>query len=269
MALSLHYSFSRAALEAAVLGGRYANIRTFQYGGMSVNTTTFHADGPKYATLDGAASWYNLTHAAAISSPPICHPWGCHPQLNPFEQFSATCTYFGVGMADLGKDTPIGLVQSSVGGMQIEAYLDNETLTTCMNESGYKWNASVPTQNIGYPITSKLYYGMVTPFVNMSLAGWAWYQGENNCHGDMGNSATKIGYGCDQVALVALWRRVWAASSATAPLAPFGIVNLASGGSEGAGDHMAHMRWSQTGNMGALPNAVMPATFLAQAFDIG
>ena len=31
----------------------------------------------------------------------------------------------------------------------------------------------------------------------------------------------------------------------------------AAGGSEGAGDHMAHMRWSQTGNMGALPNELM------------
>ena len=59
-------------------------------------------------------------------------------------------------------------------GMQIEAYLDNETLTTCKNESGYKWNASEPGQNVGYPITSKLWYGMVTPFVNTSVAGWVW-----------------------------------------------------------------------------------------------
>ena len=98
----------------------------------------------------------------------------------------------------------------------------------------------------------------------------------------MGSSLAKTGYGCDQVALVSLWRRVWAASSATDPTAPFGICTLvktsalqnhvrrcaaantdtpavtqAAGGSEGAGDHMAHMRWSQTGNMGALPNELM------------
>ena len=95
------------------------------------------------------------------------------------------------------------------------------------------------------------------------------YQGENNCHGVMGNSMTKVGYGCDQVALVALWRKLWSSSSATDPLAPFGIVTLASGGSEGAGNHMAHMRWSQTGNYGALPSPPMPRTFLAQAYDIG
>ena len=32
---------------------------------------------------------------------------------------------------------------------------------------------------------------------------------------------------------------------------------------------MAGMRWSQTGNYGALPNAAMPNTFLAQAYDLG
>ena len=85
----------------------------------------------------------------------------------------------------------------------------------------------------------------------------------------MGNSLTRSGYGCDQVALVRLWRQVWSASSATAAEAPFGIVTLAQGGSEGAGQHMAHMRWDQTGNFGALPNAAMPNTFLAQAYDIG
>ena len=45
-------------------------------------------------------------------------------------------------------------------------------------------------------------------------------------HGDMGSSLAKTGYGCDQVALVSLWRRVWAATSATDPTAPFGICTL-------------------------------------------
>eukprot|EP01052_Picozoa_sp_SAG31_P026547 SAG31_NODE_2414_length_5736_cov_5.853823_3_plen_93_part_00 len=55
--------------------------------------------------------------------------------------------------------------------MQIEAYLDNETLTTCKNESGYQWNSSLPGVNVGYALASKLFYGMVTPFVNMTIAG--------------------------------------------------------------------------------------------------
>ena len=46
--------------------------------------------------------------------------------------------------------------------------------------------------------------------------------------------------------------RQWDACSRRCP-----AVLQAAGGSEGAGDHMAHMRWSQTGNMGALPNELM------------
>ena len=92
---------------------------------------------------------------------------------------------------------------------------------------------------------------------------------ENNCHGTMGNSEQKIGYGCMQVALVDLWRREWSrVPGTTDPLAPFGVVTLAAGGSEGGSD-IAGMRWSQTANHGVLPNPAMPNTFLAQAYDLG
>lgn len=58
--------------------------------------------------------------------------------------------------------------------------------------------------------------------------------GENNCHGVMGNAAQKSGYGCEMVAMVDLWRRAWSKEpDTTDPVAPFGIVTLASGGSEG------------------------------------
>lgn len=36
------------------------------------------------------------------------------------------------------------------------------------------------------------------------------------------------------------------------------------GGSEGNGQHMGGMRWSQTANYGVLPNPRMPHSFLAQ-----
>ena len=63
----------------------------------------------------------------------------------------------------------------------------------------------------------------------------------------MGNAAQRIGYGCEMVAMVELWRKSWSASPGTTdPLAPFGIVTLASGGSEGGPD-IGGMRWSQTG----------------------
>ena len=62
----------------------------------------------------------------------------------------------------------------------------------------------------------------------------------------MGNSQRKSGYGCEMAALVADWRSKWAAApNTTAPLAPFGVVTLAAGGSEGNGQNMSLMRWAQ------------------------
>ena len=80
----------------------------------------------------------------------------------------------------------------------------------------------------------RLYNGMIAPFVNTTVKAFLWYQGENNCGGTMGNSATGEGYGCQLPAMVAEWRRQWSAvDGTTAKLAPFGVVTLAAGGSEG------------------------------------
>ena len=86
---------------------------------------------------------------------------------------------------------------------------------------------------------------------------------------DPGSSLHGGGYGCMMPALVDLWRREWSrVPGTTDPRAPFGVVTLAAGGSEGGSD-IAGMRWSQTANYGVLPNAAMPNTFLAQGYDIG
>lgn len=82
----------------------------------------------------------------------------------------------------------------------------------------------------------------------------------------MGNSMTGTGYGCSLPAMVRNWRDVWAGDSEDAL---FGVATLASGGSEGAGWHMAGMRWSQTANYGVWPNPAMPNSFGAQVYDIG
>jgi sialate O-acetylesterase len=192
MALPLHYTYSGAPLTVAVLNhGRYASLRLMRYGGMSVSAD-FQAHAPRYATTVGAADarWWNVTAAAAAAEPSK----GGHVALNALHSFSATCLYFGVGLVDEaaaaaaaavagggrggggGDDdaaVPIGLVQSAVGGTQIEAWLDNRTLAGCANTSGYNINASTGA-NDGYGLTSKYWYGMVAPFVNMSVAGWLW-----------------------------------------------------------------------------------------------
>ena len=90
----------------------------------------------------------------------------------------------------------------------------------------------------------------IIPFVDMTVKGWVWNQGENNMGGVKGNNAVNIGYSCEQVALVQGWRQAWSkVPNTTDPLAPFGIVTLASSGSEG-GPNMGPMRLAQTGNYG-------------------
>ncbi|CAK0871817.1 unnamed protein product [Prorocentrum cordatum] len=259
MALMTYFTFSADALKEEVQQGKYANVRHFQVGHMNRHYAAF---GPQWATTQNSLAageafvWHNLTSSAALPDRP--DPRG---DLSPFAEFGATCLYFGVELADamsaqgLGS-TPIGLIQSSVGGTQIEAWMSNETLARCSDEAPS--GGAVP-QNSG-----ALYYGMVAPFVNYSVRGWVWYQGENNVYGDMGSSSTGAGYGCQLPAMVNSWRAVWDA----APDALFGIVTLAADTSEGRGWHMAGMRWSQTANYGVWPNPALPYTFGAQAYDL-
>ena len=86
-----------------------------------------------------------------------------------------------------------------------------------------------------------------------------------------GSSGASVGYSCYQQTLVAGWRRVWSQTPGTTdPNAPFGIVTLASSGSEG-GPHMGAMRQAQTAGYGVLPGpngSVMENTFVAQAYDL-
>ena len=76
-------------------------------------------------------------------------------------------------------------------------------------------------------------------------------------HGVFGNSERKVGYACMMPALVASWRKLWAAASSTDALAPFGLVTLAPSGTEGGSD-IGTMRWAQTASYGVLPNPAMP-----------
>lgn len=64
-------------------------------------------------------------------------------------------------------------------------------------------------------------------------------------------------------ALVAAFRSAWSVTPGTTdPLAPFGLVSLSTGDSEGAAD-VASFRWAQQGSYGVVPNAAMPNTFMA------
>ena len=190
MDLALQYTFTKhSTLNADVAAGKYNNIRLFQYGGMSGKyqelvpswVTTRGTLSPIESSGPGSGAWSNLS-AAAKQIPQKCTP-GQHDcpnkDLNLLGQFSATCFYFAASLLDQLKQNhqpayPIGLIQSAIGGSQIEAWTPDQALGLCKNES---LNAN------GQAPPGRLFNGMVAPFVNISLKGFLWYQGENNCGG--------------------------------------------------------------------------------------
>eukprot|EP00620_Florenciella_sp_RCC1587_P012536 CAMPEP_0182557330 /NCGR_PEP_ID=MMETSP1324-20130603/1268_1 /TAXON_ID=236786 /ORGANISM="Florenciella sp., Strain RCC1587" /LENGTH=813 /DNA_ID=CAMNT_0024769361 /DNA_START=135 /DNA_END=2573 /DNA_ORIENTATION=- len=296
MALTTHYSFEEPNVTRAIVeDGKYANIRLMQYGDMDLK---YESEAPAYVTTTGgpwfawdeeesplgarheAGYWRNLTYAASWPEAKLSNeekmrrrnsPHGHlrdledDVELNLFHSFAATCFYFAKSLTDefSAHDQtapPIGLIATAVGGSQIEAWMPEDSLNEC---SG----TSLNTDGVAPP--TKLYNGMVAPFVNMSIKGFLWYQGENNCGGDMGDSVNDIGYACEVPAMLRGWRSAWSSTpNTTSTLAPFGTVSLAAGGSEGHGYNMSLMRWAQTANYGVLPNPAMPNTFMAHAYDL-
>ena len=266
MALPQQHSYSAKLLQAQMRGGMFSKLRWFQYQGMHGAKPQGEDNGqpggfsPMWTRQTGAKryvapgngtegrTWFNASYGAA---------WPVTPKDgHPFFTFSATCIEFGRNLLEmLGEDAPpIGLIQSAIGGTQIEAWTPNATTAQCQNTTAW-------------PSKGALYYGMVCPFVNMSISGWVWYQGENNVAGSPGSSLSSVGYGCMQPRMVAAWRDVWSAVEGTTdPTAPFGVVTIAPSGAEGAGNHLSAFRWAQTANYGVLPNPAMPNTYVAQAY---
>ena len=86
--------------------------------------------------------------------------------------------------------------------------------------------------------------------------------------GQKGNVLANTGYACAMQQLITGWRAAWSKTPGTTdPQAPFGVVTLASSGSEG-GPNFGTMRIAQTMSYGVLPTPTMPTTFVAQAYDL-
>eukprot|EP00041_Stephanoeca_diplocostata_P026687 m.723398 g.723398 ORF g.723398 m.723398 type:complete len:865 (+) comp23021_c0_seq4:58-2652(+) len=258
MALELYYTFSVDELKAEMMAGKYSQIRTFEYGFMNGR---IEAPNPQWVTTwDDTQTWNKVSESSHQPSGP---EGSCHSHSS-WARFSATCMYFGAELINakeqlgLDADVPIGLMQSAIGGTMIEEWMSNSSLSQCSNLSQSSGN-------------SALYHAMVAPFVNYSVAGWLWYQGENNCGGFMGNANDGSGYGCALPTMINSWRAQWHRTTAgEADTRLFGIATLAAGGSEGNDNHMAGMRWSQTANFGRwTDNPFLPNTFGAQVYDLG
>eukprot|EP00041_Stephanoeca_diplocostata_P018767 m.396690 g.396690 ORF g.396690 m.396690 type:complete len:756 (+) comp21114_c0_seq4:60-2327(+) len=239
MWLPVQYSFSRNESLAAVQAGKYNNIR-----GIFAPSATTYQLGNQWMTARQAASDGTTEN----------------PTYSLF-QMGATCWYFAQKLAESGVTTPIGIADTAIGGQRIEEYMDNSSIGTCSNRSGETSPLS--------PWDGQLFAKLVIPFVDMTVKGWVWYQGENNMGAVKGSSTHDIGYSCEQRVLVEGWRKIWSDEPGTTdPMAPFGVVTLASSGAEGADNAMGAMRVAQTAGYGVLPNPAMPNTFMAQAYDL-
>ncbi|NWI73413.1 SIAE acetylesterase, partial [Dryoscopus gambensis] len=220
-----------------------------------------------------------------------------------FTYFSAVCWLLGRSLYE-ALGSPIGLVEVAWGGTPIEAWSSRRVLQACglLEDTGrHIWvgkkregsqrslwygacfnlkpalcfapplslalsSSTSPHQHLSGPQTpSVLWNAMIHPLLNMTLRGIAWYQGEANAflHTDR--------YNCTFPALIADWRRAFHTGSAgqTEPLLPFGFVQLSTYRRQSADDSFARLRWHQTADLGVVPNARMPSTFMAVAMDLG
>ena len=195
---------------------------------------------------------FNVSRPVAFKhAPPPLGVWrACTPES--VKEFSAAGYYFGV---ELEKEinVPIGLINSSYGGSQAEAWTPVEYLLASpdlkptvdrtkiwdeertrvradYDEALKKWRAeadkakaagarpqpspAVPDALREYRIASSIYNGMIAPLMPFTIRGAFWYQGESN-------EARAQQYGLLLPTMIKAWRERWGQGDF-----PFGIVQL-------------------------------------------
>ena len=174
----------------------------------------------------------------------------CSPQS--VKEFSAAGYYFGVELEQELK-VPIGLINSSYGGSQAEAWTPVEYLLATPDlkptvdrtkiwdeerplvkveyeEQLKQWRVeadkaraagarpqpspAVPDVLREYRIASSIYDGMITPLIPFRIRGGFWYQGESN-------EGRAQQYGLLLPTMIKAWRERWGEGDF-----PFGIIQL-------------------------------------------
>ncbi len=138
----------------------------------------------------------------------------CTPETVAGTQFSAAGYYFGRKLLQ-ALDVPVGLIQSTFGGTQIEAWIPR---------SGFESDPALrDLVNVRYPAWVKgvqatdLYNSMIVPLQPYTVRGFLWYQGESNVMEAQGAIYTNL-----MRALIHSWRAAW-----HEPEAPFYYVEIA------------------------------------------
>ncbi len=220
----------------------------------------------------------------------------CSPES--VKQFSAAGYYFGL---ELQKELnlPIGLINSSYGGSQAEAWTPVEYLlasadlrptverTKIWDEERPRVKAqyeqqlnqgraesekakatgarpqpspAVPDALREYRVASSIYDGMIAPLIPFPIRGAFWYQGESN-------EARAEQYGILLPTMIKAWRERWGEGDF-----PFGIIQLPNyrePKDEPADEAWSYIREAQRRTVASMPNTGLIVTIdIGEAHDI-
>lgn len=194
---------------------------------------------------------FNVSRQVAFkhAAPPLGTWQACSPQS--VKEFSAAGYYFGVELQQ-ALNVPVGLINSSYGGSQAEAWTPIDYLNASADlrptvERTKIWDEERPRVKIAYEaqlkqwraeadkaraagarpspspavpdalreyrVASSIYDGMIAPLIPFRIRGAFWYQGESN-------EARAEQYGLLLPTMIRAWRERWG------DLFPFGIVQL-------------------------------------------
>jgi sialate O-acetylesterase len=236
---------------------------------------------------------FNVSRQVAFkhAAPPLAVWQSCTPES--VKQFSAAGYYFGVELQNELK-VPIGLLNSSYGGSQAEAWTPVEYLLSSpdlkptvertkiwdeerprvkvqYDEAIKNWRAeadkaraagavpqpspAVPDALREYRVAASIYDGMIAPLIPFSIRGAFWYQGESN-------EARAQQYGILLPTMIKAWRERWGEGDF-----PFGIVQLPNyrdSKVEPVDEAWSHVREAQR-----LTSLSVPKTGLIVTIDIG
>jgi sialate O-acetylesterase len=241
---------------------------------------------------------FNISRQVAFKHQrgPLATWQACSPES--VKQFSAAGYYFGV---ELQKElnVPIGLINSSYGGSQAEAWTPVEYLLASADlkptvertkiwdeersrvkaqyeEQLTQWRGdvekakaagarpqpspAVPDALREYRIASSIYDRMIEPLIPFRIRGAFWYQGESN-------EARAEQYGILLPTMIKAWREQWGAGDF-----PFGIIQLPNyhdAKDEPADEAWSHVREAQRRTALATPNTGLIVTIdIGEARDI-
>ncbi|HUE82630.1 MAG TPA: sialate O-acetylesterase, partial [Pyrinomonadaceae bacterium] len=236
---------------------------------------------------------FNVSRQVAFkqAAPPLATWQACTPESA--REFSAAGYYFGVELQKALK-VPIGLINSSFGGSQAEAWTPEEYLLASDDlrptvERARIWDEerprvklryedqlkqwrdeaekakaagarpqpspSVPDALREYRKASSIYTGMIEPLIPFRIRGAIWYQGESN-------EARAEQYGILLPTMIRAWRERWGFGDF-----PFGIVQLPNYRS--VKDEPTDEPWSHIREAQRITALNTPKTGLIVTIDIG